>query len=58
VNRKIILPEYYCPFAGNSIGGDENYDHDYPPESKKNYDTYVTWTCSKCGMIRSYEVYD
>lgn len=61
-NRKIILPDYCCPFGGWSKGGDENCDHDYPPESRKEHDpfkgpSYVCWTCSKCGMKRCYEVY-
>jgi hypothetical protein len=57
-NRKIELPNYCSPFTGRSIGGSEECEHDYPPESKVEHDTYVEWTCSKCGMIRSYEVYD
>lgn len=56
-NRKIELPEYCCPFTGRSRGGDEDCDHDYSPKSRVEYDDIVEWVCSKCGMIRSYEVY-
>ena len=56
--RKIDLPNYCCPFGGWSHGGDESCDHDYPPESKVERDTYVRWTCSKCGMKRYYDVDD
>ena len=56
--RKIQLPSYCHPLTGMSYFGDESYEHDYPPESKVEKDTYVCWTCSKCGMLRCYEVYD
>lgn len=56
--RKIDLPDYCHPMTGHSKGGDEDCDHDYPPESKVSRDEYVYWTCSKCGMRRYYEVYD
>lgn len=58
MNRKIDLPEYCSPFTGERRLGKDDCDHDYPPESKNEHDTFVEWTCSKCGMIRSYEVYD
>jgi len=57
MNRKIELPDYCCPFTGVSSGGDSDCDHDYLPESRESYPEYVVWTCSKCGMKRSYEVY-
>ena len=56
-NRKIELPHHCCPYGGWSKGGDEDCDHDYPPESKEPHDEYECWTCSKCGMKRCYEVY-
>ena len=56
--RKIVLPEYVCPFTGFSLGGDKDCDHDYPPESHEEGDEISTWVCSKCGMRRSYEVYE
>lgn len=55
--RKIDLPTYCCPETGYSLGGDPGCDHDYPPESKEEFSTYVVWTCVLCGMRRSYEVY-
>ena len=58
MNRKIELPDYCCPFTGVSKGGKKECDHDYPPESKEEFDTYIQYTCSKCGMKRSYEVYE
>ena len=58
MNRKINLPEYICPFTGHSSGGDENCDHDYDPDSRKETVYLAMWTCTKCGMVRSYEVYD
>ena len=58
MNRKISLPDYCCPPTGQSKGGDSECDHDYPPESKIEHDTWVQWACSKCGMKRSYEVYE
>ena len=56
--RKIKLPDYCHPFTGRSYFGDESCEHDYPPESKVEKDTTVSWTCSRCGMRRCYEVYD
>jgi len=43
--------------TGRSLYGDDNCDHDYPPESRKDHDTHIEWTCSKCGLVRSYEIY-
>jgi len=61
-NRKIKLPVYCCPHTCKTRGGDEECDHDYPPESQKEHDewggSWVEWTCSKCGMRVSFEVYD
>jgi len=55
--RKIALPSYCCPHGCQTSGGDKDCDHDYPPESKVEHTTYVTWRCSKCGMRVSFEVY-
>ena len=57
MNRKIDLPEYCCPSDRNVSGGKEDCDHDFPLESKREYDTYLKWTCSKCGMRISFGVY-
>lgn len=54
--RKIELPDYCSPFTGKSSGGDASCDHDYPREAKDEEPEFVTWTCSKCGLRRSYEV--
>ena len=56
--RKISLPEYCHPLTGQSTGGDPDCDHDYPAESCTETPELVSWTCSKCGMRRSYEVCD
>ena len=56
--RKIELPQYCHCLTGRSSGGNALCDHDYPPESRVEVDEIVTWTCSKCGMRRSYEVCD
>lgn len=56
-SRKIELPPHCCPHDVEYYGGDNNCDHDYPPESKNEEDTYVSWRCSKCGMITSFGVY-
>jgi hypothetical protein len=57
MTRKINLPAYCSPRTGQSSGGIEDCDHDYPPDSKIEYSNLVKWQCSKCGMTRSYEVY-
>ena len=56
MNRKIDLPEYCNGLTGVSIGGKSGCDHDYPEESKIEYDEFVEWICSKCGVRRRYEV--
>jgi hypothetical protein len=55
--RKIKLPAYCTPFNCRTSGGNKDCDHDYPPESKKETVSWVTWTCSRCGMRTSFEVY-
>lgn len=57
MNRKIELPEYLCPYPYTK-GGDSDCDHDYPPESKRESDNGADWTCSKCGMVTSFDVWD
>ena len=57
LHRKIDLPDYCCPHTCSTAGGDEDCDHDYPPESKLEHDDWVEWTCSHCGMRTSFEVY-
>jgi hypothetical protein len=56
-SRKIDLPYYCCPFDRQIIDGDKDCEHDYPPESKEEFDTFIRWVCSKCGMKTSYGVY-
>lgn len=61
--RKIALPDYCHPLTGTTYRrGDPDCDHDYPPESKEEIDdasgSCVHWTCSGCGLVRCYEVYD
>jgi hypothetical protein len=58
LGRKIELPDYCHPMTGRSSGGRNDCDHDYPPESKEEHAEYVIWRCSRCGMRRSYEVFD
>lgn len=54
--RKIDLPEC-CISIGGHYGGNENCDHDYPPESRQLHDEeYYSWRCSKCGMKSCYEI--
>lgn len=60
--RKIKLPDYCCAATCKTRGGDRRCDHDYPPESQQEHDdfegpSWVEWTCSKCGMRTSVEVY-
>ena len=57
VNRKISLPEFCCPHSFWTSGGDTDCDHDYPPETEEAHTEHHTWTCSKCGMRTSFEVY-
>lgn len=40
-SRKIELPDYCCPQDVSTRGGDRDCDHDYPPDSKDESDTYV-----------------
>ena len=56
-SRKIELPNYCCALDVNMAGGDKDCDHDYPPESKVENDTYVLWTCSRCDMKTSFGVF-
>jgi hypothetical protein len=59
MNRKIPLDIHiYNPYTGISSGGKEDCDHDYPPTPTRDEATFAEWVCSKCGMKRSYEVYD
>ncbi len=59
MNRKIPLDiEIYHPLTGGSYGGDEDCDHDYPPEPYRSEDTYACWRCTKCSMERCYDVHD
>jgi len=58
MNRKIDLPDYCCPMDLQTMGGNEECDHDYPPESKVEHDTYLEWQCSKCNMRTTVGVYD
>lgn len=58
MNRKIDLPEYCNPYTAQFRYGDEDCDHDYPPESKVEHDDWVEWKCSKCDGKLSMEVYD
>jgi hypothetical protein len=58
-NRKIPLDmSVYCVATGTSVGGDEDCDHDYPPEPERTEATFATWGCTKCGMKRTYEVWE
>jgi hypothetical protein len=57
-HRKIDPPSYCCTYDMNHRGGDRNCNHDYPPESKREYATCVEWTCSICGMRTSLGVYE
>ena len=61
--RKIALPGYCHPLTGtNYRNGDPACDHDYPPKSMEELDdlagSCVHWTCSRCGLVRCYELYD
>ena len=56
--RKIDLGEHFHPLTGKSSGGDANCDHDYDEKPTKEYDDWAYWTCTRCGLRRSYEVYD
>lgn len=59
-SRKINLGEDYCIFTGkNAVEGDAVCDHDYPAESQVDCDEGEGshWTCSKCGNVRCYEVW-
>ena len=49
-HRKIELPAYCCPGDVRTVGGQKDCDHDYPPESKDESASFVTWTCSICGL--------
>jgi len=53
--RKINLPEYCVPY-GESSGGKNDCDHDFPPESRRDYEYCAQWTCSICGMVATFEV--
>ena len=57
-SRKIDLPDYCCKYDVVTSGGRKECDHDYPPETKKEHDTFVSWTCSKCKMKTSFGVYE
>ena len=57
-NRKIqIDPELYCGWPYTQ-GGDPKCDHDYPPETKRDSDHGSDWTCSKCGMVTTFDFWD
>jgi len=55
--RKIDVPDYCCKSDIQTRHVDDDCDHDYPPESKKEHDTFVEWTCSRCGGVVSLGVY-
>jgi len=58
-NRKIPLDtSIFCPYNGTSSGGDENCKHDYPPKPTVESPSFAEWTCSKCGMRRTYQVWE
>jgi len=57
IGRKIALPEYCCPSDHTISGGRDDCDHDYPPESLVEHCEYLTWTCSRCGLVISFGVY-
>ena len=58
MNRKIPLDtSVYCPYTGESNGGDEKCDHDYDPQPIKEESEWAEWKCTKCGMVRTYEVW-
>lgn len=57
-HRKIDLPDYCCQDEIHTIGGDEQCDHDYPPEEKQEFEEYVSWTCSLCGMKVNVGIYE
>jgi hypothetical protein len=58
MNGKIELPSYCNPRTLRTSGGENECDHDYPPESKRESTHYVWYRCSKCNMRTEFEVYD
>ena len=57
--RKIPLDaNLYCIHTGNSKYGKEGCDHDYEPEPTRSEIHFAEWTCTRCGLVRSYEVWD
>ena len=59
MNNKIYLDvEIYNPLTGSSSGGDKTCDHNYPDKPNVNEAEFGTWICTKCGLKRTYEVWD
>jgi hypothetical protein len=65
--RKIILDTtVYNRFTGISYYSkdakqeavQEDCEHDYPEQPSVDEDTHACWTCTKCGLVRCYEVWD
>ena len=56
--RKIALDtSIYCGASIGTYGGDQDCDHDYPPEKSEDEAEYACWTCTKCGMRTCFEVW-
>jgi hypothetical protein len=55
MKRKIKVPPYCEPMTRTELFGRKDCEHDFPPESEQGSTKYVSWRCSKCKMIVTYE---
>ena len=51
-----MRPKIFCVESGTSRYGEEDCDHDFPASPTKEDSGFAEWECTKCGMIRRYEV--
>lgn len=55
--RKIDLGPEFCPVP-YPRGGNEDCDHDYPPEPAGESDNGAHWICSRCGCRVTFDYWD
>ena len=60
MGTKIELPEFCNPLTGSWYKKPqfENCDHDFQRDSKWEDEHCCHWSCSRCGGIRCYEIWD